>query len=486
MTVSSSTSRNSYNGNGTTDTFAYTFRILDETHVAVYEDGVLKTITTHYTVTGVGDASGGNIVFVTPPVTGTLNVVFVRNVPITQETDYVENDPFPAASHEDALDKLTMIVQQQEEKFDRIPTLAVSSATSDLVFPDPSADKYLGWNSAGDELENKTLATVDAISLPVSIANGGTGQITAAAGLSALGGLPLAGGSMTGLLTLAAGADIASAATIDLTAATGNTVRVTGTTGTSALTMNAGQWMMLIADGAWPLTYHATTCRIITGADYTCTAEEVVIAHKDLSGVIHVWPSFAVVSQADAEAGTSTVPRLWTAERVAQAIAALAISSGGTLSTEQATSGSAAYNFTDVPSGTKRVVINFINVSTNGTAYPRIQLGDSGGIETSGYVGASSYIGTTNTSGTINLASGFDIATSTAANVFSGKLVLDLENATNHTWTASWVIGLSNTTATYFGAGYKDITTELTQISFTTANGTDTFDGGAVNVSYWS
>ena len=287
MTVSSSTSRNSYNGNGTTDTFAYTFRILDETHVAVYEDGVLKTITTHYTVTGVGDASGGNIVFVTPPVTGTLNVVFVRNVPITQETDYVENDPFPAASHEDALDKLTMIVQQQEEKFDRIPTLAVSSATSDLVFPDPSADKYLGWNSAGDELENKTLATVDAISLPVSIANGGTGQITAAAGLSALGGLPLAGGTMTGLLNLAAGADIASAATIDLTAATGNTVRITGTAGTSALTMNAGQWMMLIADGAWVLTYHATTFKLNTGgANYTCAAGDRVLAAKDDDGII--------------------------------------------------------------------------------------------------------------------------------------------------------------------------------------------------------
>ena len=74
--------------------------------------------------------------------------------------------------------------------------------------------------------------------------------------------LPLAGGTLTGLLNQAAGADIASATTVDLTAATGNTVNITGTTPTSALTMNAGQQMWLIPTGAWPLTQNATTNNI--------------------------------------------------------------------------------------------------------------------------------------------------------------------------------------------------------------------------------
>ena len=98
----------------------------------------------------------------------------------------------------------------------------------------------------------------------------------------------LSGATFTGLVNLAAGADIASAATIYLTAATGNSPRVTGTTPTSAVIMNTGQIMLVVADGAWPLQYHATTNKLNTGGqDYTCNAGDVIIYHKDLSGVVH-------------------------------------------------------------------------------------------------------------------------------------------------------------------------------------------------------
>lgn len=94
------------------------------------------------------------------------------------------------------------------------------------------------------------------------------------------------GGTFTGLINLAAGANIASAATIDLTAATGNCPRITGTTATSAVTMNTGQQMFVVADGAWPLTYHATTNKITGGADTVLAAGDHVLYHKDLSGVV--------------------------------------------------------------------------------------------------------------------------------------------------------------------------------------------------------
>ena len=97
----------------------------------------------------------------------------------------------------------------------------------------------------------------------------------------------LAGATFTGLVNLAAGADIASAATIDLTEATGNCSRITGTTPTSAVTMNTGQWELVVADGAWPLTYDATTNKLNTGASYTCKAGDVIFYHKDSSGVVH-------------------------------------------------------------------------------------------------------------------------------------------------------------------------------------------------------
>ena len=186
MTVSSTTSRNEYNGNGTTDTFAYTFRILDQAHIAVYVDAVLQTITTDYTVSDVG-ASGGDIVFTSPPASGTANVILLRAVPLTQETDYVENDPFPAESHENALDKLTMIVQQQQEQIDRSITLSPSAPSgASLTIPAPESDTVLSWNTAADALENKTVASLGAVTLPLSVAEGGTGATTAADARTAL------------------------------------------------------------------------------------------------------------------------------------------------------------------------------------------------------------------------------------------------------------------------------------------------------------
>ena len=117
MTVSTTTSSVSYSANGTQTTFAYTFKIFEDSDLLVIlrndTTGVetTQTLTTDYTVTGAGSELGGNVVFLSAPATG--NTVFSRRVlPLTQTTDYVENDPFPAESHEAALDKLTMLIQQ--------------------------------------------------------------------------------------------------------------------------------------------------------------------------------------------------------------------------------------------------------------------------------------------------------------------------------------------------------------------------------------
>jgi len=98
----------------------------------------------------------------------------------------------------------------------------------------------------------------------------------------------LGANTFTALQTLAAGADIASATAVDLTAATGNTVVITGTTESTSLTMTAGQQMTLIAAAAWPLTFHATTMNITGGVSYTCAAGDRIYAAKDVDNVIRV------------------------------------------------------------------------------------------------------------------------------------------------------------------------------------------------------
>ena len=125
MTVSSTTVKNSYSGNSSTTAFAYSFKIFADTDLQVIIRSstgteTTKSLTTHYTVSGAGDASGGNVTFTSgnTPATGET-VVIRRAVPQTQAIDYIANDPFPAETHEEGLDRATMTIQQMQEALDR-------------------------------------------------------------------------------------------------------------------------------------------------------------------------------------------------------------------------------------------------------------------------------------------------------------------------------------------------------------------------------
>ncbi len=125
MTLSTTLNRISYTAGAADVTFPYTFKILATTDLDVYVDEVLQT--SGYTVTGAGDPTGGNVVFAVAP--GVSTVLIVRNTPLTQSTDYTEGDAFPAASHEDALDKLTMMMQDLEYRVAAVEALGAVAGT---------------------------------------------------------------------------------------------------------------------------------------------------------------------------------------------------------------------------------------------------------------------------------------------------------------------------------------------------------------------
>ena len=172
MTVSATTSKLTYSGNGSTTVFAYTFYILDDDDILVQlkntTTGVIttQTKTTHYTVSGVGVAAGGNITFLTAPASGNT-VVLSRNMTLTQETDYNEYDTFPASSHETALDKAVMIDQQLKEGLDRaIKFDAAVSGVSTTVTGTPASGNIIAVNSSATGLEYITVASTGAYSFP--------------------------------------------------------------------------------------------------------------------------------------------------------------------------------------------------------------------------------------------------------------------------------------------------------------------------------
>jgi hypothetical protein len=161
MTVSSTTVKNSYSGNGSTTQFAYTFKIFANTDLQVIIRSstgteTVKTLTTHYTVAGAGDASGGSITFTSgnTPATGET-VVIRREVPQTQAIDYIANDPFPAESHEEGLDRATMTIQQMQEELDRSFKVSATNSITTPEFTEDAAtraSKTLGFDSTGNVL----------------------------------------------------------------------------------------------------------------------------------------------------------------------------------------------------------------------------------------------------------------------------------------------------------------------------------------------
>jgi len=167
MTVSSTTTKVSYSGNGSTTAFAYTFKIFDEDDLTVIlrtdatGTEAVQTKTSDYTVSGVGDANGGNVTFGTAPASG-KTVVIRRSAALTQTTDYTPNDPFPAEEHENALDKLTFLTQQIQEEVDRSIKLSrtnTMTSTEFTVGATDRANKILAFDSSGEISVTQELGT---------------------------------------------------------------------------------------------------------------------------------------------------------------------------------------------------------------------------------------------------------------------------------------------------------------------------------------
>lgn len=168
MTVSSTTVKNSYSGDGSQTTFVYGYKIFADSDIKVIIRSAtgtetVKTITTHYTVTGAGSSSGGNVVFTSGNIpTNTETVVLIRDVPQTQAIDYIANDPFPAETHEEGLDRATMTTQQIQEELDRSIKLSRTNTMTSTEFAVGATDrasKVLGFDANGELTVTQELGT---------------------------------------------------------------------------------------------------------------------------------------------------------------------------------------------------------------------------------------------------------------------------------------------------------------------------------------
>jgi len=202
MTISSTSTKVTLSGNGSTTVFAYNFLVLAASELKVYVRTTATgaeslraagTGSTNYAITGVGAASGGNVTFVTAP-TAAESVILIRETGLTQSTDYVENSAFQAEDHETALDRLTMISQEQQEELDRSFKVSRTTSITTPEFVDDAAaraSKLLGFAADGNSIEAVTgrvnTVTASTVTPTAGAAGSSTASFTAASGALALG-----------------------------------------------------------------------------------------------------------------------------------------------------------------------------------------------------------------------------------------------------------------------------------------------------------
>jgi hypothetical protein len=166
MTISTTIIKVSYSGDGTQTVFPYTFKINAEADIQVIiraSNGTetVKTLTTDYSVSGVGSASGGNVTMVTAP-SATETIVIRRDTTQTQTVDLVENDPFTAETVEGAFDKSVAIVQELQEEVDRSIKLSRTNTITSTEFTVDAAtraNKILAFDANGEIAVTQELGT---------------------------------------------------------------------------------------------------------------------------------------------------------------------------------------------------------------------------------------------------------------------------------------------------------------------------------------
>jgi len=149
-------------------------------------------------------------------------------------------------------------------------------------------------------------------------------------------------------------------------------------------------------------------------------------------------------------------------------------------STAITVSGTSA-TFSSIPSWARKITFAFVGISLNSAAHYLIRIGDSGGMETTGYQSTSNFLTGGVTSSSISSSFGISLYSGAAHNSLSGQVVLS--NYSGNAWAFTGLFDYSNTTGTTgMTAGYKGLTGTLDRLQLLADDGTSTFDSGTINI----
>jgi hypothetical protein len=200
----------------------------------------------------------------------------------------------------------------------------------------------------------------------------------------------------------------------------------------------------------------------------------------DVAGIVAATETSAggveLATTAEVQSGTDT-------ERV-PSVASLR--GGLIVSGTQANVSGTSNDRTGIPSWVKKITIMLDQVTLDASTSLLVQIGDSGGIEASGYTSGGSHINDASVASASNSTAGFLIWLNSSSGTRNGAIALTLMNAATNTWVCTHSLH-SNVGGTHYvlqGGGTKSLSSTLDRIRLTTVSGTANFNGGAMNIVY--
>ena len=190
-------------------------------------------------------------------------------------------------------------------------------------------------------------------------------------------------------------------------------------------------------------------------------------------------PSAITVASANLVDGT-----IATADVANAAITPAKLSQPYTLATSVTSTSGTSIDFTGIPSWARRVTLMFNGVSTSGSSHVIVQLGTSGGIVSTGYNSTGGFVSSVPSANAGGSTAGFLIFAGGASVTRSGVVSCHLMGG--NTWVSAQTLVVTDgvNAIANFGSGAVILSGDLDRVRVTTANGTDTFDAGSINIAY--
>lgn len=501
MTITTNVPRNEYTATGGQTVFNYTFRVFASTDLHVYrtvagDEESLNDLISAYTVAGVGSPTGGSITLNTGATAGD-KITIVSAIPASRTTNYQINGDFIPLTVNEDFDRVVSLVKQSASTAERTLRFneAVQGAES-VTMAAPSANKYFRWDGTGAAIEFVTgdpfdvpieelyervwafdtvadLVAETTLEIGMSVKTHGysaAGDSNACHYKIVAGGtgthdginyIDLSGSGLQALRTV-----LTSIPNTYTTAGTQPNFTVTTSPAYGAYASNqliSATFHSAGTTGSNTLNRDSLGAKNLKQYDSTGAKVPAVIASGMRTLVIYDGTDQVVLNPLTP---TITIP-----PNIVE----------GTI---EDTSTGATYYDLAIPANVKRINLHLVGVSTSGSDPLLVQLGDSGGLENTGYTNTCGYTGTA--SGAFSYTSYFVICYSQDPTmVTNGMCTLSLADEANNVWVCSGTMEVQGS-GTYVNifAGSKSLSSEITTIRFTTTGSTDTFDAGTISLTF--